>query len=133
MDLAGYVINAVLFEGRSLKEVCAAHDVSRSWLYELIARYRERGDNGLQPYSKPRSTDVVRERQSRRRWSVVCAVLGAWSVGQARRGALNEVSCSVGMSARGVRLRCAGRCGAATRARAARYAVRPIAGGCRRG
>jgi hypothetical protein len=32
MDLAGYVINAVLVEGRSVKEVREAHDVSRSWL-----------------------------------------------------------------------------------------------------
>jgi hypothetical protein len=32
MDLAGYVVNAVLVEGRSVKEVCAAYDVSRSWL-----------------------------------------------------------------------------------------------------
>jgi hypothetical protein len=38
MDLAGYVINAVLVEGRSIKEVCESHDTSRSWLYELIAR-----------------------------------------------------------------------------------------------
>jgi transposase InsO family protein len=57
MDLAGYVINAVLVEGRSVKEVCAAHGVSRSWLYELIARYRELGDEGLTPRSKrPRSS-----------------------------------------------------------------------------
>ncbi len=52
MDLAGYVINAVLVEGRSVKEVCEAHDISRSWLYELIARYREHGDDGLRPKSK---------------------------------------------------------------------------------
>jgi transposase InsO family protein len=52
MDLAGYVINAVLVEGRSVKEVCEAHDISRSWLYELIARYRELGDDGLKPQSK---------------------------------------------------------------------------------
>jgi len=57
MDLAGYVINAVLVEGRSVKEVCEAHDISRSWLYELIARYREHGDEGLRPQSKrPRSS-----------------------------------------------------------------------------
>jgi transposase InsO family protein len=57
MDLAGYVINAVLVEGRSVKEVCEAHDISRSWLYELIARYRERGDEGLRPRSRrPRSS-----------------------------------------------------------------------------
>jgi transposase InsO family protein len=57
MDLAGYVINAVLVEGRSVAEVCEAHDISRSWLYELIARYRELGDEGLRPQSKrPRSS-----------------------------------------------------------------------------
>src|SRR5947209_7413829 len=57
MDLAGYVINAVVVEGRSVKEVCEAHDISRSWLYELIARYRELGDLGLAPQSKrPRSS-----------------------------------------------------------------------------
>jgi transposase InsO family protein len=57
MDLAGYVINAVLVEGRSVKEVCDAHGISRSWLYELIARYRELGDEGLRPQSKrPRSS-----------------------------------------------------------------------------
>jgi transposase InsO family protein len=52
MDLAGYVINAVLVEGRSVTDVCEAHDISRSWLYELIARYRELGDEGLRPFSK---------------------------------------------------------------------------------
>lgn len=57
MDLSGYVINAVLVEGRSVKEVCEAHDISRSWLYELIARYRELGDEGLKPQSRrPRSS-----------------------------------------------------------------------------
>jgi transposase InsO family protein len=57
MDLAGYVINAVLVEGRSVKDVCESHDISRSWLYELIARYRQLGDEGLKPRSKrPRSS-----------------------------------------------------------------------------
>jgi transposase InsO family protein len=57
MDLAGYVVNAVLVEGRSVKEVCESHGISRSWLYELIARYREHGDDGLTPQSKrPRSS-----------------------------------------------------------------------------
>jgi transposase InsO family protein len=52
MDLAGYVINSVLVEGRSVKEVCEAHDISRSWLYELIARYRNLGEDGIKPQSK---------------------------------------------------------------------------------
>jgi transposase len=57
MDLAGYVINAVLVEGRNVREVCETHGISRSWLYELIARYRDAGDDGLQAQSKrPRSS-----------------------------------------------------------------------------
>ncbi len=60
MDLAGYVINAVLVEGRSVKEMCEAHDISRSWLYELIARYRELGDDGLKPQSKRPRTSPTR-------------------------------------------------------------------------
>src|ERR1700694_5032853 len=57
MDLAGYVINAVSVEGRSVAEVAAAHGMSRSWLYELLARYRAAGPDGLKPKSKrPRSS-----------------------------------------------------------------------------
>lgn len=57
MDLAGYVVNAVVVEGRSVTEVAAAHDISRSWLYELVARYREQGEAGLKAHSRrPRSS-----------------------------------------------------------------------------
>jgi transposase-like protein len=49
MDLAGYVVQAVLVEGRSVREVAAAHGISKSSLYELLARYREHGDAGLAP------------------------------------------------------------------------------------
>jgi transposase InsO family protein len=57
MDLAGYVINAVLVEGRSVREVAAAHAISKSWVYELLARYRADGEAGLVPRSKrPRSS-----------------------------------------------------------------------------
>lgn len=60
MDLAGYVINAVLVEGRTVKEVCESHDISRSWLYELIARYRDLGEEGLTPQSKRPHTSPTR-------------------------------------------------------------------------
>ena len=57
MDLAGSVINAVLVEGRSVAEVAADHGFSRSWLYELLARYRAGGEEGLKPKSRrPRSS-----------------------------------------------------------------------------
>jgi transposase InsO family protein len=52
MDLAGYVVRAVTVEGRSVAEVVAAHGVSRSWLYELLARHREGGDEALRARSK---------------------------------------------------------------------------------
>jgi transposase InsO family protein len=60
MDLAGYVINAVLVEGKSVKEVCEAHDISRSWLYELISRYRQGGEDGLEPQSRRPRTSPTR-------------------------------------------------------------------------
>jgi transposase InsO family protein len=60
MDLAGYVIDAVLVEKRSVREVAAAHGISKTWLYELLARYRAGGDEGLQPQSKrPRSSPTA--------------------------------------------------------------------------
>ena len=52
MDLSEYVINEVLLEGRSVREVAAAHGISKTWLYELLARYREGGTEALQPSSR---------------------------------------------------------------------------------
>ena len=60
MDLAGYVIDAVLVEKRSVREVAAAHGISKTWLYELLARHRELGEAGLQPQSRrPRSSPTA--------------------------------------------------------------------------
>jgi transposase InsO family protein len=51
-----YVVDAVLLEGRSGREVARAHGISKSWIYELIRRYREGGYEALEPRSKrPRS------------------------------------------------------------------------------
>jgi transposase len=56
MGMARYVVDAVLLEGRSAREVAAAHAISRSWIYELIARFRIGGYEALQPRShRPRS------------------------------------------------------------------------------
>jgi transposase len=49
MELAGYVVNAVVLEGRSVREVAQAHGVSKSWLYELVARYRQGAKKGYSP------------------------------------------------------------------------------------
>ena len=54
--LARYVVDAVVLEGRSAREVARAHGISKSWIYELIGRYRQGGDEALEPRSRrPRS------------------------------------------------------------------------------
>ena len=49
MELAAaFVINvSACVEKRSVREVAAAHGVSKTWLYELLARYRKGGDPAL--------------------------------------------------------------------------------------
>jgi transposase len=54
--LARYVVDAVVLEGRSARDVAKAHGISKSWIYELIARYKAGGYQALEPRSKkPRS------------------------------------------------------------------------------
>jgi transposase len=60
MDLAGYVVNAVLVEGQGVDDVCAAHGISRRWLYELIGRYREDGEPPVERLAPGWTTDVER-------------------------------------------------------------------------
>jgi transposase len=52
VDLIRYVVKAVVLEGLSVREVAGAHGVSRSWVYECLARYRAEGDQGLHPRSR---------------------------------------------------------------------------------
>ncbi len=52
MSKARLVITAVVVEGRSVSEAAASYGVSRSWAYELIARYRVEGDRALEPRSR---------------------------------------------------------------------------------
>ena len=49
MSKASLVITAVVVEGRTVSEAAAAYGVSRSWAYELVARYRVEGDRALEP------------------------------------------------------------------------------------
>ena len=46
------MITAVVVEGRSAGEVAQAYGVSRSWVYELVARYRAEGDTAFAPRSR---------------------------------------------------------------------------------
>jgi len=49
---ARLVITAVVVEGRRPAEVAAEYGVARSWVYELVARYRAEGDTAFEPRSR---------------------------------------------------------------------------------
>ncbi len=46
------MVDAVVVEGRSVREVARAHGVSKSWVSALVGRYREGGYEALEPRSK---------------------------------------------------------------------------------
>ena len=52
MSKARLVITAVVLEGRSVREVAATYGVARSWVYALVARYRNEGDAAFEPRSR---------------------------------------------------------------------------------
>jgi transposase InsO family protein len=52
VDLARYVVEAVLVEGRSYREVARAHGVSKSWVAKTVARFRDGGYEALAPRSR---------------------------------------------------------------------------------
>ena len=61
MSKARLVITAITVEKRSVAEVVAEYGVARSWLYELLARYRSEGEAAFEPRSRrpktsPRAT-----------------------------------------------------------------------------
>jgi transposase InsO family protein len=49
---ARLVITAVVVEGRRSGEVAATYGVARSWVYELVERYRAQGDAAFEPRSR---------------------------------------------------------------------------------
>jgi transposase InsO family protein len=52
MGMARYVVDAVVLEGRSVREVARAHGLSKTWIYELVGRFRAGGYEALQPRSR---------------------------------------------------------------------------------
>jgi len=52
VEKARFLVEAHLFEGRPVLELAAAHGVHHSWIYRLLARYAEEGEDGLRPRSK---------------------------------------------------------------------------------
>ena len=47
MGLERYVVDAVVLEGRSPREIARLHGISKSWIYALVARFREGGYGAL--------------------------------------------------------------------------------------
>lgn len=57
MQLQRFVVDAVVLEGRSIREVARSYGVSKSWVAELVRRYRAGGYEALEPRSRrPRSS-----------------------------------------------------------------------------
>jgi transposase InsO family protein len=56
LELARYVVDAVVLENRSCREVARAHGVSKSWVAALVGRYRAGGYDALAPRSKAART-----------------------------------------------------------------------------
>jgi transposase InsO family protein len=52
MSKARLVITAVTVEKRPVSEVARAYGASRSWVYELLARYRAEGEAAFEPRSR---------------------------------------------------------------------------------
>jgi transposase InsO family protein len=60
MDVGRYLVEAHLKEGRSVASLARDHGLHRSWIYKLLARYREQGEAGLAPRSRrPRSSPTA--------------------------------------------------------------------------
>lgn len=52
MDLAKYCVNAVVVEGRSIRQVAAATGMSKSWVHRHVALWRAGGDEALVPLKR---------------------------------------------------------------------------------
>ena len=57
MRLGRFLVEAVVVSGASPTELARSHGISRSWLFKLLARYREGGYEAVEPRSRrPRSS-----------------------------------------------------------------------------
>jgi len=52
MDMGRFLIETHLRTGRPIKELAKSHEVSTSWLFKLLRRYRLEGTEGLAPHSR---------------------------------------------------------------------------------
>ena len=56
MDLARYLVDAVVLEGRSCREVARAHGVSKSWVAALVGRFHQGGYEAIAARSRAPKT-----------------------------------------------------------------------------
>jgi leucine-zipper of insertion element IS481 len=49
MQLGRFLVEAVVLGKQSPNRLVREHPISRSWFYELLARYRREGPAGLEP------------------------------------------------------------------------------------
>ncbi|TWD80608.1 transposase [Kribbella amoyensis] len=64
MSKARLVVTAIEIERRSVAEVAAAYGVARSWVYELLTRYRTDGEAAFEPRSRRPKTSPTAIPQS---------------------------------------------------------------------
>jgi len=66
MSKAQMVVDSVVKQGRSVRETAARYGLSKSWVHELVQRYRAGGEAALvaqskRPRSNPRSVPLELE------------------------------------------------------------------------
>lgn len=60
MDLGRFLVEAVIVSGVSPTELARSHPISRSWLFRLLARYKEGGYEALEPRAAlPRMHEAI--------------------------------------------------------------------------
>src|SRR5713226_9462177 len=50
--LARYIVDAIVLEGQSPTDLARKHPISRSWIYQLLARFKEGGYPALESRSR---------------------------------------------------------------------------------
>lgn len=60
MRLGRFLVEAVVVSGASPTELARAHGISRSWLFKLLARYRQGGYEAVEPRSRRPNSSPTR-------------------------------------------------------------------------
>ena len=60
MDLGRFLVEAVVVSGASPNQLARSHPISRSWLFRLLARYKQGGFAAVEPRSRRPSSRSAR-------------------------------------------------------------------------